>query len=161
MGEAMDRPIRVLIADDHAGARRGLQALLSTRPNIEVVCEAQDGREAVQRVEEFQPDVVLMDLQMPEWDGLEATRYIKARWPEVRVIALTVRASYRAAALSAGADAFLLKGCPSKELYAAIHCCGEPRPGTSPLQRTTQSSVAAKNRTDPRQGLLAATALPS
>jgi NarL family two-component system response regulator LiaR len=156
----MDRPIRVLIADDHAGARRGLQALLSTRSTMEVVCEAQDGREAVQRVEEYQPDVVLMDLHMPEWDGLEATRHIKARWPEVRVIALTIRATYQAAALSAGADAFLLKGCPSKELFAAIQCCGTPQPKTSAPQKTAQSHTAARNRADPKQGRLAAAALP-
>jgi DNA-binding NarL/FixJ family response regulator len=161
MGEAMNQPFRVLIADDHAGARRGLQALLSTRPNIEVVCEARDGREAVQRVEEVQPDVVLMDLHMPEWDGLEATRYIKARWPEVGVVALTVRASYRAAALSAGADAFLLKGCPSKELYAAIQYCGDPQSRMSPPQRSAQSNTGTSSRPEPRQGRLAAAALSS
>lgn len=156
----MDRPIRVLIADDHAGARKGLQALLSTRPTVEVVCEAQDGREAVRRVEECQPDVVLMDLHMPEWDGLEATRHIKARWPAIGVIALTIRATYQAAALSAGADAFLLKGCPSKELFTAIQCCGNHRPRTSAPRETTQSDTAERNRADLRQGRLAAAALP-
>ena len=116
----MGQRIRVLIADDHAHARRGLRALLSTNPAIEVVCEAENGREAAQRVEQCRPDVVIMDIQMPVWDGLEATRYIKARWPAVAVIALTIRASWHAAALSAGADGFLLKGCPSSELLAAV-----------------------------------------
>ncbi len=116
----MDRCIRVLIADDYAHVRKGLRALLSTCPGVEVVGEAQDGREAVRGVEEYQPDVVLMDIEMPVWDGLKATRYIKVRCPDVRVIALTVRATSQDAALSAGADGFLLKGCSSKDLFAAI-----------------------------------------
>jgi DNA-binding NarL/FixJ family response regulator len=116
----MDQPTRVLIVDDHAPTRKGLRALLSSWPALEVVCEAEDGREAVQRVEECQPDVVLMDIMMPAWDGLETTRQIKARWPQIRVIALTIRTNGRAEAMSAGADGFLLKGCPSKDLLAAI-----------------------------------------
>ena len=116
----MGQRIRVLIADDHAQSRKGLRALLSTCPTIEVVCEAVDGREAAQRVKELQPDVVIMDIRMPVWNGLEATRYIKANWPEVAVIALTIRASWRAEAMSAGADGFFLKGCPSKALLAAV-----------------------------------------
>jgi len=116
----MSQRIRVLIADDHAHARRGLRALLSTSSAVEVVCEAENGREAARRVEECQPDVVIMDIQMPVWDGLEATRYIKTKWPGVAVIALTISASWHAAALSAGADGFLLKGCPSTELIAAV-----------------------------------------
>jgi len=104
--------------------------------------------------------VVVMDLHMPKWDGLEATRQIKARWPEVRVIALTVRAAYQAAALSAGADAFLLKGCPSKELFAAIQGRGDPPSKASAPQRIAQSETAVENRTDPRQDRLAAAALP-
>lgn len=118
----MGQRIRMLIADDHPHSRKGLRALLSTFSDVEVVCEAQDGREAVQLVEECQPDIVLMDIRMPIWDGIQATRQIKARWPEVRIIALSIRATSRAAALSAGADGFLLKGCASEELFAEIHC---------------------------------------
>jgi YesN/AraC family two-component response regulator len=83
MGDAMQQRIRVLIADDRPSSRRGLRALLGVRSQIEIVGEAADGRQAVQLVEELQPDVVLMDVSMPVLDGLEATRLIKCRWPEV------------------------------------------------------------------------------
>jgi DNA-binding NarL/FixJ family response regulator len=110
----------VLIADDRRRSRSGLRAVLTLRPEIEIVGEATDGREAVRLVEEYRPDVVLMDAKMPVMGGVEATRLIKERWPEVRVIVLTIHASYRADALAAGADAFLIKGCPARELMAAI-----------------------------------------
>ena len=82
--------------------------------------EAVDGQDAVHLVAERHPDVVLMDIQMPVMDGLEATRRIKSQWPQVRVIALTIYARYRAKALSAGADVFLVKGCVSEALQDAI-----------------------------------------
>jgi DNA-binding NarL/FixJ family response regulator len=116
----MGQRIQVLIADDHSKSRKGLRALLATCPAVEVIWEAENGRQAAALVEERRPDVVLMDIQMPVWDGFEATRYIKARWPEVRVIALTIHAAWQPAAMSAGADTFLLKGCPSRDLFAAI-----------------------------------------
>ena len=112
--------IRVLIADDRPHSRDGLKALLVTQAEIEIVGEAADGREAVQFVEECQPDVVLMDAKMPVMDGLEATRNIKNQWPEVKVIVLTMYQSYQADALAAGADAFLVKGCGTDELLEAI-----------------------------------------
>lgn len=90
---------------------------------IEVVGEAVDGREAVRLVEECRPDVVLMDARMPGMDGLEATRLIKSRWSEVRVVILTLYAAYRAEALSAGADAFLVKGCAPEQILEAILDC--------------------------------------
>jgi DNA-binding NarL/FixJ family response regulator len=82
--------------------------------------EAADGQEAVRLVAECRPDVVLMDARMPVMDGVEATRLIKERWPEVRVVVLTMYPTYREDALAAGADAFLIKGCPASELVAAI-----------------------------------------
>ena len=116
----MNESIRVLIADDTLPAHQGLDALLSMIPRVEVIGQATNGQEAVQLVDMLHPDVVLMDIQMPVMDGLEAMRCIKRHWPEVRVIALTIYASYLTEALSAGADEFMLKGCASKVLLGAI-----------------------------------------
>jgi DNA-binding NarL/FixJ family response regulator len=129
----MKQHIRLLIADDAARSRDGLRALLDTlrlqrlpdeQPEcageVEVVAEAADGREAVQMVEEFRPDVVVMDARMPVMDGLEATRLIKDKWPEVKLVVLTMYRSFRAQALAAGADAFVVKGCPPERLLEAI-----------------------------------------
>jgi len=138
----MTKPIRVLIADDNARSRNGLRALLGTIrltaslalsrdvhneswPEVKVVAEAADGREAVRQVTECRPDVVLMDVRMPVMDGLDATRLIKKKCPGVKIVVLTLYATYRAKALAAGADAFLAKGCPNEELFAAILNSGE------------------------------------
>jgi DNA-binding NarL/FixJ family response regulator len=114
---------RVLIVEDRTQTREGLKALLATAPPVQVVGEAADGREAILLITELQPDVVLMDASMPVMDGLEATRLVKTQWPQIRVIVLTVHTALRAEALAAGADAFLVKGCPAGELLAAILEC--------------------------------------
>jgi DNA-binding NarL/FixJ family response regulator len=101
--------LRILIVDDQPRARKSLRALLSTWPQVGEIREAGDGREAVQLAGELQPDVVLMDARMPEIDGLEATVQIKARWPQVKVIVLSMYTEYRNEALAAGADAFVAK----------------------------------------------------
>ena len=111
---------RVLIADDQRSVREGLRSVLALSPRMEVVGEAVDGQDAVHLVAERHPDVVLMDIQMPVMDGLEATRLIKSQWPCVRVIVLTIYARYQAKALSAGADVFLVKGCEAQALQEAI-----------------------------------------
>lgn len=116
----MQNLTRVLIADDRSRSRRGLRALLTTHPGIEVIGEVGDGREALRLVEERRPDAVLMDAKMPALDGVTATRLIKERWPEVKVIILTMYGSRRTDALDSGADAFLVKGCPTSELLEAI-----------------------------------------
>ena len=119
-GKTMEQPTRVLIADDRRRSRSGLRAVLALRPEIEIIGEAADGEEALRLVEEHRPDVVLMDARMPVMDGVEAPRLIRARWPEIRVVVQTLRPSYRDDALVAGADAFLVKGCPDRDLLAAI-----------------------------------------
>jgi DNA-binding NarL/FixJ family response regulator len=111
---------KVLITDDNVRARLGLRALLVLSPEIEIAGEAADGWEAVQRVRDGQPDVVLMDARMPQMDGLEATRQIKGHWPQVRIVVVSMYASHWAEALAAGADAFLVKGCPVGDLLDAI-----------------------------------------
>ena len=87
---------------------------------IEAVGEASDGQGAIDQTALFHPDVVVMELQMPELDGMSAIRIIKSRWPAVRIVVLTMYATERAAALDAGADAFLLKGCSTDELLEAV-----------------------------------------
>ena len=119
-GENVEKTRRVLIADDRPHSRRGLRAVLNLRSEIVVVGEATDGEEAVRLAEALRPDVILMDAKMPRLDGVEATRSIKERWPQIRVVLLTIHAGYRADALASGADAFLVKGCTGEELVAAI-----------------------------------------
>ena len=116
----MKQLIRVLIADDRLSSRNGLKALLATQLEIAIVGEAADGQEAIELVEECRPDVVLMDVRMPGINGLEATRVIKDRWPEIKVIVLTMYQSHQAEALAAGADVFLVKGCAAEDLWAAV-----------------------------------------
>ncbi len=116
----MEERIRLLIADDRPRSRHGMRALLTTWPRFEIVGEATDGQEAIRLVEQCQPDVVLIDVRMPLLDGLAATRLIKSRWPSVRVVVLSLYPFYRAEALAAGADAFLVKGCLVNELLGAI-----------------------------------------
>jgi NarL family two-component system response regulator LiaR len=118
----MTQAIRVLIADDHAIVRDGIQSLLKTEPLIRVVGEAKTGQEAVLETEKLEPDVVIMDLVMPEMDGVEATRLILAKQPEVRILVLT---SFGAedkllSAIRAGALGYLLKDSGAEELVGAI-----------------------------------------
>ena len=135
--------IRVLIADDQPRARHSLKALLtamrwstpsdSEQPTpagsfpVEVVGEAEDGAEAVRQVLALLPDVVVMDLQLhtmaasePRLSGMATIQTIRNRWPAIRIVVLTMYATDRASVLAAGADAFLLKGCPMTELLDAV-----------------------------------------
>ena len=118
----MINPIRVLIVDDHAMVRQGIATFIETQDDIQLVGEAANGREAMARVAELAPDVVLMDLQMPEMDGITATREIKARHPEVKVLALTsfVNDTQITPMLRAGAAGYLLKDISADELMKAI-----------------------------------------
>ena len=88
-GGHVSTSIRVMIVDDHAMVRRGLSTFLKVKSDLELVGEARSGKEAIQVCEQVQPDVILMDLLMPEMDGMAATRAIRERWPDIQVIALT------------------------------------------------------------------------
>ena len=113
-------PIRLLIADDRRRTRRALQALLAAHPGFEVVGEASTGDEAVARVADLQPDVVLMDVRMPGMDGIVATAHIKSRWPAIRVVVHSMALEHRDDALAAGADAFVPKSVLPDELVQAL-----------------------------------------
>lgn len=114
--------IRVLLVDDIDEVRRDLRTLLTLSDDLEIVGEAANGLEAVRLTESLQPDVVLMDLEMPVLNGYEATRQIKTRFPWCRVITLTVHdyESARLKAKQAGMDAFLVKGAPVEKIIQTI-----------------------------------------
>jgi two-component system response regulator NreC len=114
--------IRVLLADDHAVLRAGLRALLNSQPDIEVVGEAADGDEALRAAERVRPDIVLMDITMPGTDGLEATRRLKHRQPQVRVIVLTMHEDeeFLRQVLAAGGSGYVLKKAAESELLSAL-----------------------------------------
>lgn len=118
----MTEPITVLIADDHPIYRDGLASLLEPLPDIEVVGRAADGIEAVERARESRPDVVIMDLQMPRLNGIEATRQVLAELPETGVLVITMGEDESTvfSAITAGARGYLLKGADADELVQAI-----------------------------------------
>ena len=118
----MDR-IRILVVDDHAIMRDGIRALLSVHNDIEIVGEASEGKEAVEKAIELRPDVILMDVAMPGIDGLEATRRIKKKIPRTKVLVLTQyeNREYVLSAVKAGADGYVPKRAASLELVSAIN----------------------------------------
>ena len=128
------KPIRVLIVDDHAMVRKGLVSFLKNKPELELVGEVGDGREAIEFCEQNQPDVILMDLVMPEIGGVAATRIIHQRWPLIQVIALTSFQEKELVqdALQAGAIGYLLKNVSGEELAEAIRQAHSGRPTLAP-----------------------------
>jgi NarL family two-component system response regulator LiaR len=118
----MEGPIRIVLVDDHGVVRQGLKAFLATEDDIEVVGEASNGREAVEVVGKLQPDVVLMDLVMPELDGIGATTAIKQQWPQVDVIAMTsfIEDEKVFGAMRAGAGGYVLKDADPDDVVKAI-----------------------------------------
>jgi len=116
-------PIRVLLADDHAVVRAGLHMLLDADPELEIVGEAENGVQALQLARDLAPDVVLMDISMPDMSGIEATRRIKELCPEVAVLALTMHEDdqYFFEMLAAGASGYVPKRAAADDLISAIH----------------------------------------
>src|SRR5437588_6082566 len=115
--------IHILLADDHTILRAGLKMMLNAQPDMEVVGEAHDGRQAIQEALRLQPDIVLMDITMPDMNGVEATRQIKKLLPEVKVLVLTMHENdeYIFQALRAGASGYILKEAADTELITALH----------------------------------------
>jgi DNA-binding NarL/FixJ family response regulator len=145
-------PLRVLIADDDDLMRAGLRAILSTDETIIVVGEAADGREAVERTSRHKPDVVLMDVRMPDLDGIEATRRIVTATPQTRILILTTFKDddYVFGALGAGASGFLLKRTQPEQLIAAIHTVAAGEALLSPsVTRMVIDSEARRPPPDP------------
>ena len=124
----------ILIADDHSILREGLRALLSGAPDLEVIGEAENGQDAIEKAKQLQPEIILLDLSMPIINGTEAMRVIKERNPDIRIVALTVHKSeeYVRATLDAGADAYVLKDDTSIDLLTAIRNVGEGKVHLSP-----------------------------
>jgi two-component system response regulator NreC len=118
----MENKLSIVLADDHTILREGLRALLTADSNFEIVGEARDGREAVRCVEKLGPDLLLMDLSMPRMSGMDAIREIKKRYPDTKIIALTVHKTeeYLLTTLQAGADGYVLKDATHDELILAI-----------------------------------------
>lgn len=129
------KKVRILIADDHGIVRKGLRLQLEQDPDFEVVGEASDGREAVRMAEELSPDVVIMDIAMPNLNGIQATTQVVKKNPQVGVIILSMYSdeTYLTRTLSAGAKGYLLKDSADVDLHRAVQVVAEGKPFFSPV----------------------------
>ncbi|MCL4488715.1 MAG: response regulator transcription factor [Chloroflexi bacterium] len=146
-------PIRVLLADDHSLVRAGIRALLQQIAGVEVVAEAENGREALQRIKEFVPDIALLDIAMPEVDGLSALAQVANEFPSVRVIILSMHSDqeYVLRALRAGAKGYLLKGARTSELELAVPAVARGETYLSPAASIhVFDDVARRGNGEPR-----------
>ena len=151
----MEDPIKILIADDHPVVREGLNAMISREPDFQVVGEAVNGLDAVDKARELKPDVILMDLRMPEMDGVEAIRLITISDPNTKFIILTTFSDdeYIFRGIEVGARAYLLKDAPREELFKAIRTVYEgesliqPVVATRVLDRFVELTKQAQTRT--------------
>ncbi|HEU5438724.1 MAG TPA: response regulator transcription factor [Ktedonobacterales bacterium] len=134
--------VRVLLADDHTILRAGLKMMLNAQPDIEVVGEASDGRQAVGEAQRLQPDVIIMDITMPECNGIEATKQVKRLMPETRVLVLTMHENeeYLFQMLRAGASGYMLKEAADTELISAIRVVSSGRFYLSPSAQSMMVS---------------------
>lgn len=131
----MTKPIQVILAEDHTIVRAGLRALLEQSERIEVIAEAKDGKEACNLATSLKPNVVVMDITMPNLNGIEATRRIKDDHPEIKVVMLTVHANeaYILQALRAGAEGYLVKQTAPEDLVSAVEAAAQGEAFLSPL----------------------------
>jgi len=144
----MSDKIQVLLADDHAVVRKGIRQFLEEAGDVEVIAEADDGAEAIRLVEAHQPDVAVLDIRMPEMTGVEATRRIKARFPQVRVLVLTAYDDdpYVFALLQAGADGYVLKTASGDDLVRAVRTVhrGESALGPEIASKVIRQAVSGR-----------------
>ncbi|MGH2862200.1 MAG: response regulator [Solirubrobacteraceae bacterium] len=154
--------IRVIIADDQGLIREGLTTLLDAAPELEPVAAARDGEEAVALTAEHRPDVVLMDLNMPKMDGVQATRRIRERYPEIEVVVLTTHADEASIldALSAGARGYLTKDAGIVEISRAIQAAAAHQALLDPVVHRQLMAVATGRRAAASQGEEAAGLIP-
>ncbi len=148
----MKAKIRVLITDDHSVVRQGLQTFLGLQEDIAVVGEAENGLQAVERTRRLLPDVVLMDLVMPEKDGIAATRQIRAEFPNIKIIALTSFTGDEKVfpALEAGANGYLLKDASPGEIIEAIRAAMRGDPTLHPeITQKLMGRISGRTRADP------------
>jgi len=145
--------IRLLTVDDHPIVRDGIARLIATQPDMEMVAEASDGQEAVEQFRKHQPDVTLMDLQMPNMNGMDAIGSIRGEFPEARIIVLTTYAGdvQVVRALKAGAQGYLLKGSLRKELIETIRGVHAGQKRLSPELATGIAEHATDNALTPRE----------
>ncbi len=148
------KPVRVLLADDHALVRAGIRVLLQQIPGVEVVGEADDGCAALELVDQTQPDIALLDIAMPVMNGLEAALRVKERFPQVRVVILSMHAEqeYVLQALRAGAVGYLLKGARTAELEVAILAVARGETYLSPAaSKHVVGDVLHRSKGDPNE----------
>ncbi len=150
------KPVRVVLADDHAVVRKGIREFLEEDGSIRVVAEANDGEEAVTLVTREQPDIALLDIQMPRLNGLDAARRIRKEQPNVHVLMLTAYDDepYILAALQAGVSGYLLKTASSEELVHAVHGIAKGETALSPaiarkLVQRAYGGASAQDAADP------------
>jgi DNA-binding NarL/FixJ family response regulator len=149
----MSEPIRILIADDHPVVRDGLAAILSTQPDFQVIGEASNGLEVVQKMVELQPDVLLLDLEMPMMDGVEALRRLHETQPDARTIVFTAFDTDERilGAVKAGAQGYLLKGAPREQLFEAVRVVNaggsllQPVVTSKLLRRISENTAASQS----------------
>jgi DNA-binding NarL/FixJ family response regulator len=147
----MTQPIRILVVDDHPVVRDGLVAILSTQSDFEVVGEAASGAEAIRQAAALTPDVVFLDLEMPEMDGVEALGRMRERSPELRAIALTAFDTDERimGAVRAGVQGYLLKGAPREELFSAVRVVHSGGSLLEPVVASRLLRQVRQNNADP------------